>query len=93
MKVDTLSYLDKIIKISLPYYNEIFSKGRLEEFLNKISFLRDQTDKKKIIKEYSKIYINFIKEDYQRLYQMTNDKLVSFLEKQDDGIKLIGVIA
>lgn len=82
MKTAVSCYLDKIIEISFPYLKNVFSQARLEEFLNKAAYLKDVSDEKKTIKEFSDIYIKFVKEDYQQLYQNTNQKLIHFLEKK-----------
>ncbi len=82
-------YLDKILKISERYLLKTFSKGRLDEFLKKIAYLRKSKNRDEIIKSFSEIYIQFVKEDYQRQYQGVNDKLSTFIEKKDNGIKII----
>jgi len=89
MLTKTRSYIDNILEISMPYLNTIFSKGRLEEFLTKISYLKNIDDIKKTISDFTEIYTKFVKEDYQRLYQGTDEKITNFLEQKDDGIKII----
>ncbi|PKP57265.1 MAG: restriction endonuclease, partial [Candidatus Altiarchaeales archaeon HGW-Altiarchaeales-1] len=42
-----------------------------------------------IVKNFSDKYVEFVKDDYQRQYQGTNESLNSFLEKKDDDIKII----
>jgi DNA modification methylase len=82
-------YLKKILSISEPYLKKSFSTGRLKEFLDEISFINKIKDRNEIIKKFSETYISFIKEDYQRQYQGTSEKLNKFLDKNDDGIKII----
>lgn len=89
MLTKTRSYIDNILEISMPYLNTIFSKGRLEEFLTKISYLKNIDDIKKTISDFTEIYTKFVKEDYQRLYQGIDEKITNFLEQKDDGIKII----
>jgi len=81
-------YINKIIDISMPYLAEVFSRGRLNEFLDEVSFLNEENDTKIVVKKFTEIYLRFIKEDYQRTYQGTNDELISFLGKKGD-IKII----
>jgi len=83
------NYLDKILKISKPYLLKGFGKDRYVEFLNNIFHLNKLTNRDKIIKEFSAIYIQFIKKDYQNKYKKVNNKLDKFIEKKDDGIKII----
>lgn len=81
-------YINKIIDISMPYLAEVFSRGRLDEFLDEVSFLNEENDTKIVVKKFTEIYLRFIKEDYQRTYQGTNEELISFLGKKGD-IKII----
>lgn len=81
-------YINKIIDISMPYLAEVFSRGRLNEFLDEVSFLNEENDTKIVVKKFTEIYLRFIKEDYQRTYQGTNEELISFLGKKGD-IKII----
>lgn len=83
-------YLDKIIDISLPYLKETFpKKERIEEFLRALDPYKEETDNQKIIDNFTKIYIKMVKEDYQNQYNNTNKQIVNFLEKEDDGVKII----
>ena len=84
-----MHYIDKILEISKPYLLATFSKVRLDEFLKDIECLRKLENRNEIIKNFSETYIRFVKEDYQRQYQCVNDKLSKFIEKEDDGIKII----
>ena len=84
-----MNYLDKLLQISKPYLLKTFSKGRLDEFLKEIDSLHKLENRDAIIKKFSENYIRFVKEDYQRLYQGVDDKLSDFIEKDDDGIKII----
>jgi len=81
-------YIKKIIEISMPYLAEVFSRGRLNEFLDEVSFLNEEGDTNVVVKKFTEIYLRFIKEDYQRTYQGTNEELISFLGKKGD-IKII----
>ncbi|MFH1192395.1 MAG: site-specific DNA-methyltransferase [bacterium] len=82
-------YLKKILSVSDLYLKKSFSKGRFEEFIKSIEYIYNLTDRKNIVKNFSDKYVEFIKEDYQRQYQGTNEKLNTFLEKKNDGIKII----
>ncbi len=83
------NYLNKILEISSPYLLKTLSDGRYEEFLNEISCLNELQNPDDIIKKFSEIYIQFIKDNYQRQYQNVNEKLSEFIEKEDTGIKII----
>jgi len=85
-----IPYIEKMIEISRNYLEETFPDNeRLTEFLHKINFLKTETDRKKIIDKFTEIYIDFVKQDYQNQYKNTNQKLVDFLEKKDDDVKII----
>jgi len=87
---DKKPYIESIIEISLSYLQEIFpNKQRLEEFLKKIDFLKDKVNRKEIINNFIDIYIGFVKQNYQNEYKNIDLKLVDFLEKKDDGVKII----
>jgi hypothetical protein len=83
------SYFNTIVSISYPYLEETFSKGRLVELLEKTEYLKNYSDKEEIIEEWTRIYIDFVKKDYQNEYKIADSKLVEFLDKKDDGVKII----
>ncbi|MBF0112273.1 MAG: site-specific DNA-methyltransferase [Desulfamplus sp.] len=88
--IDKKTYIETIIQISKPYLHETFpNKQRLENFLEKVDFLKDKTNTKEIIDNFINIYIDFVKHDYQNQYKEINLKLVDFLETKDDGVKII----
>jgi DNA modification methylase len=86
---DSIPYVNKIIDISRSYLKESFSKERYEELLSKLNYLEKKTNKKQIIAEWTDIYINFVKQEFQSQYPNTNKNLINFLEKKDDGVKII----
>ena len=65
------------------------NKQRLEDFLEKVDFLKDKTNTKEIIDNFINIYIDFVKQNYQNQYKEINLKLVNFLEAKDDGVKIV----
>ncbi len=88
--IEKKPYIETIIEISRPYLEETFpDKDRLIQFLQKVDFLKNITDTKQVINEFSKIYLEYVKEDFQNQYHQHNDSLIEFLEKQDDGVKII----
>jgi DNA modification methylase len=89
MEENRLPYIDKIIEISHPYLINIFSKGRRNELLDKVEVLKNIENVNDVITEWTKIFIEFVKEDFQRLYQGTNEELINFIEQKDDGLKII----
>lgn len=83
-------YINKIIEISLPYLEESFSmKSQLQEFLEKVDYLKNNPNIKEVINDFIKIYIESTKQDYQSQYETTNLILIDFLEQKDDGVKII----
>lgn len=89
MKYNFKSYLKNILEISERYFLETFSEGRYLEFLKSIEPIDRLTDRKEIIKRFSETYIKFIKESHQGHYKDIDVKLNKFLEKKDDGVKII----
>ncbi len=83
-------YIETIIEISRPYLKETFlNNERLAEFLQSVDFLKNKSNRKEIIDKFTEIYVDFVKKDYQNQYINTNKLLVNFLNKKDDGIKII----
>ena len=83
-------YIETIIEISKSYLQETFpNKERLDEFIEKVNFLKEKTNTKEIIDNFIDIYINFVKQDYQNQYKDFHLKLVDFLDAKDDGVKII----
>ncbi len=82
-------YLKKILEISDPHLKKIFSRGRYNEFLKAVEYIYQLEKREDIVKNFSDKYVEFVKDDYQRQYQGTNESLNSFLEKKDDDIKII----
>lgn len=85
----TQHYLKKILSISKPYFKKDFPKEKFDEFIKSIEYIYDLKNREDIVKNFSDKYVEFIKKDYQRQYQGTDKKLNVFLEKKDDGIKII----
>ena len=83
------SYLKVILQISEKNLKKTFSKGRYNEFLESVYSLDILESRDEIIKRFSEIYINFVKEDYQRQYQGVNEELTNFIGQSDDSIKII----
>ena len=88
-KVIMPNYLDKILQISTPYLLKTFSQKRYDEFLDEISPIKEIQTREDVIKNFSKKYIQFVKEDFQNEYQNSNEELNHFIEKNDDGIKVL----
>ncbi|MDR0977907.1 MAG: site-specific DNA-methyltransferase [Endomicrobium sp.] len=82
-------YIETIINSSIHYLKTILSSKQLDDLLSKISYLKNEFDKVKVIKDWSNIYIAFIKEIYQNNYKSINKKLIDFVEKHDTGVKII----
>jgi len=88
--IEKQTYIETIIEISKPYLKKTFpQKKRFEYFLDKVDFLKEKKNTKEVIDNFINIYINFVKQDYQNQYKEINFKLVEFLEKEDDGVKII----
>jgi DNA modification methylase len=83
------SYIKTIINNSMSYLKTIFSNKQLNELLSKISYLNNKFDNKEIIRDWSNIYIDFIKKKYQNSYKNYNKKLNEFIKQKNDGVKII----
>lgn len=88
--IENKPYIETIIEISHSYLQETFpDKQRYDDFIKKVDFLKDKTNRKEIIDNFINFYVEFVKQDYQSQYKKTNSKLVEFLENNDDGVKII----
>ena len=81
-------YIETIIEISQPYLQKTFS-NKLEEFIEKVDFLKEKTNTKEVIDIFINIYMSSVKIDFQNKYKKNNRKLIDFIEAKDDGIKII----
>jgi DNA modification methylase len=83
-------YIETILEISKPYLIETFPDNEIfNKFIDKISFLKEKTNTKEIIDSFIKIYIDYVKKEYQNQYKNINPKIINFLEQIDDGVKII----
>ena len=86
---ENTSYIKTIINNSMSYLKTIFPNKQLNELLSKISYLKNEFDNKKIVRDWSNIYIDFIKENYQKSYRNYNKKFNEFIKQKDDSIKVV----
>lgn len=84
-----MHYLDRIFDISDKYLKQSFSNERLKEFVAATKYIYDINDTKQIIKEFSKTYISFAKNNYQRAYGGIDEKLNQFIDSNESNIKII----
>ncbi len=82
-------YLETILNISNRYFKQFFGEKRYKQFLEKSKFLYKISDREIVVKKFSEIYMQFVKEDYQASYANINWGLNNFIEKKEDGIKII----
>jgi DNA modification methylase len=82
-------YLNKILSISEPYLKKGFTQKSLKEFLDSIDFIYKIENRDDIIKIFSETYIDFVKKEHQKKYKRVKKSLNDFIEKEDDGIKII----
>ena len=82
-------YLKKIFKISEPYLKKTFSQKRITELKNSTNFIYKLKNREDIIKNFSDVYIKFVKEDFQKKYSHTDKNLDKFINRKDDGVKII----
>lgn len=85
----SVNYLERILKISKPYTEKQFSDKQKKLFLKKIKQIDKVKNPQEVIKEFSDIYIAFTKKMHQSQYKNTDEKLTMFVNKKDDGIKII----
>jgi len=83
------NYFSNILEISHHYLKEMFSNEQMENLMSKTHPLKDLTDNKEIIRKWTDIYIDFVKNEYQNEYKNTDEKLLNYLNEKDDGIKII----
>ena len=83
------NYLKNILDISEMYLEQQFKNEELEQFYERIKYIELLNDPDQIIKEFSKQYIKFVKEIYQRSYKRSDKGLCSFISQKDKSIKII----
>lgn len=83
------NYLKNILSISERYLEQQFTNGQLEEFYGKIKNVENINNTDKIIAEFVKQYIFFVKEIFQRNNKHRDNKLCEFISKKDNSIKII----
>ena len=86
---DNNSYIKTIVDNSFSYLNTIFSEKQLDMLFSKIAYLNYKVDHQEIIRDWSNIYIDFIKENYQNSYKDYNKKLNTFIKQKDDDVKIV----
>lgn len=82
-------YIKTIIEKSDKYLKDTFSLQQIDSLLSQVEFLEQENNIEAVIKKWSSIYIKFIKNIYQNEYKNTDNNLNDFLDKKDDGIKII----
>lgn len=84
------NYISNIVKKSIDYLRTLLDNKELHNFLVKIEYLKNVTDEKIIIEDFSKIYISFIKDKWQtRNIKNIDKKLDSFIHESTDDLKII----
>lgn len=89
MKYHFKSYLKNILEISEKYLLKSFPEEIYLEFLKSIEPIDKFADREEIIKRFSETYVKFVKESYQSQHKDIDVKLNKFVDKKDDGIKII----
>lgn len=82
-------YIDTIFEISLANLNKDFSQKEISELYNEASVLKRFVDKNEIVAKWLEIYIKFAKKSYQNRESHFSKKMKDFLNKNDDGVKII----
>ena len=85
----TMAYIETILTKSLPYLERTFSQKELSMLLNKIEYLKGCDNIEITIKEWSDIYIAFVKDKFQKEYKNTDKALNDFINQKDSGIKIV----
>jgi len=83
------SYFTKIWKSSLPYLARSFSNTQIAYLKSKVEKLYHLTDTQEIINRWMDIYIDFVKEEYQKAYCSSDKSLCKFLNAKDSNLKII----
>ncbi|MDR3113533.1 MAG: site-specific DNA-methyltransferase [Endomicrobium sp.] len=83
------SYIETIINNSAHYLKTVFSDKQFDKLMLQVSHLKSELNKKKIVRQWSDIYIDFIKKDFQNSYKSHNKNLNKFVMQKGGGIKII----
>lgn len=82
-------YIDTIFEASLANLNKDFSQKEITELYNEASMLKKLVNKDEIVAKWLEIYIKFAKKSYQNKESIFSKELNDFLNKNDDGVKII----
>ena len=73
------NYFQVILDKSMNYLQEFFSKDELNKLLEDSNYLHAETNIEKIISDWSKLYIGYVKDKFQKEHDH-NENLSSFVE-------------
>ena len=82
------AYFSTIWATSLPYLKKQFSKEQLELLLSRTEYLVKMKDIKELISKWTEIYIEFVKQEYQKSY-IHNESLTNYLNEQSSNLKIV----
>lgn len=86
----TSEYLDNLLSSSSKYLRETFTKEQYNTLVAIMETIKHkQLSIEDSIKEWEYSYIDFVKTIYQNNTSNIDNKLTEFLEKKDDGVKIV----
>ena len=83
------NYLKDILSISQPYIKSEFTNSEIEKFIQRIKYINKFKQVDEIIKEFTKQYVCFVKEKYQRGYLHSDLELNRFINNPGSSIRII----
>ncbi|MBM3709801.1 MAG: site-specific DNA-methyltransferase, partial [Actinobacteria bacterium] len=87
--IKSKNYLDKILENSKQYLERQFNEKQLKIFYKTIENLSECDSEVEIIKQFSNIYINFVKRQLQEKYKYSDNNLKNFINSPNSNIKII----
>lgn len=87
--IKTKNYLSQILEISERYLSEEFTEEQLNDFLSRIDYINNFDEPPKVVEEFSKTYISFVKELYQKKYPYSSKQINDFIKDVNHNIKAI----
>ncbi len=88
MKVKEITYIDTILEKSLKYLEDTFTYDEIKSLFKKLEPLNREKSISVIIKKWSDIYVDFVKDKYQKEYVFDNN-LDDFVNDKKDNLKII----
>ncbi len=91
-KINAHEYFESIFQTSNDYLSETFTQIQIAELKKRVEILLSENvnaSMKSLIEQWTDLYSAFVKEIYQKNTSKPSKRLINFINKTDDGAKVI----